>query len=121
MMQDQDNQDVQMKRRQDFKKSLAAQVKEVENRRMAEQLAKQEEAQRLAMEASEYKLEQDQKMREHARKIAKMKIERDEHMIALRKKKEEAKLKAINEDRAAMEKLRQLSLVSLALASMNSL
>ena len=73
---------------------------------MSLQLAKQEEAQKIAIDSQEYQKQQDQKLREQQRKIEKIKVERDEMMAALKKRRQEAKAAEIAEGKAAIEKLR---------------
>ena len=73
------------RRQQDFRSSLDKQREEVENRRVADQLVKQAEAQKLAADAQQYKMEQDRQMREHEKKIVRIKREREEQMADLRR------------------------------------
>ena len=97
---------VKLQKQEEFRTTLAEQVKEAESRRMSLQLAKQEEAQKIAIDSQEYQKQQDQKLREQQRKIEKMKVERDEMMAALKKRRQEAKAAEIAEGKAAIEKLR---------------
>ena len=95
-----------LQKQEEFRTTLAEQVKEAESRRMSLQLAKQEEAQKIAIDSQEYQKQQDQKLREQQRKIEKMKVERDEMMAALKKRRQEAKAAEIADGKAAIEKLR---------------
>ena len=97
---------VKLQKQEEFRTTLAEQVKEAESRRMSLQLAKQEEAQKIAIDSQEYQKQQDQKLREQQRKIEKIKVERDEMMAALKKRRQEAKAAEIAEGKAAIEKLR---------------
>ena len=97
---------MKVQKQEEFRTTLAEQVKEAESRRMALQLAKQEEAQKIAIDSHEYQKQQDHKLREQQRKIEKMKVERDEMMAALKKRRQEAKAAEIAEGKAAIEKLR---------------
>ena len=97
---------MKLQKQEEFRTTLAEQVKEAESRRMSLQLAKQEEAQKIAIDSQEYQKQQDQKLREQQRKIEKMKVERDEMMAALKKRRQEAKAAEIAEGKAAIEKLR---------------
>ena len=97
---------MKLQKQEEFRTTLAEQVKEAESRRMSLQLAKQEEAQKIAIDSQEYQKQQDQKLREQQRKIEKIKVERDEMMAALKKRRQEAKAAEIAEGKAAIEKLR---------------
>ena len=97
---------VKLQKQEEFRTTLAEQVKEAESRRMSLQLAKQEEAQKIAIDSQEYQKQQDQKLREQQRKIEKIKVERDEMMAALKKRRQEAKAAEIADGKAAIEKLR---------------
>jgi hypothetical protein len=110
-MQEKQGKDMIKKRQEEFKSALAAQIGQVEARRAAEQQEKLAEAERLRADANQYKIEQEQKDREHARKIAKIKSERDAFNARRKKMLAEAEAAVRNEQNAAMEKLRHIQLV----------
>lgn len=110
LMQEKQGKDMIKKRQEEFKSALAAQIGQVEARRAAEQQEKLAEAERLRADANQYKIEQEQKDREHARKIAKIKSERDAFNACRKKMLAEAEAAVRNEQNAAMEKLRHIQL-----------
>ena len=114
LMQEKQGKDMIKKRQEEFKSALAAQIGLVEARRAAEQQEKLAEAERLRADANQYKIEQEQKDREHARKIAKIKSERDAFNARRKKMLAEAEAAVRNEQNAAMEKLRHIQLVVLS-------
>jgi len=111
LVQEKSQKEMNYRRQQDFRSSLDKQREEVENRRVADQLVKQAEAQKLAADAQQYKMEQDRQMREHEKKIVRIKREREEQMADLRRRKEASAAVAKAEQEANMAKLRQAQMV----------